>query len=70
MFMDLQNRKPTGKALVKKQLLVTNTFMLGGHDNETEEKETHYATRIMHKGQEYLNTTRKRQKNHRRIDLK
>lgn len=61
MFMDFQSRKPTGKSLVKKQLLVTNTFMLGGHDNETEEKETHYAT-IMHKGQEYLNTTRKKTK--------
>lgn len=35
--------------------------MLGGHDNETEEKETHYAT-IMHKGQEYLNTIRKKTK--------
>lgn len=69
MFMDFQSRKPTRKSLVKKQLLVTNTFMLGGHDNETEEKETHYAT-IMHKGQEYLNTTRKRQKNHRQIDLR
>lgn len=43
--------------------------MLGEHDNETEEKQTHYAT-IMHKGQEYLNTTRKRQKNHRQIDLR
>lgn len=69
MFMDFQSRKPTEKSLVKKQLLVTNTFMLGGHDNETEEKETHYAT-ITHKGQEYLNTTRKRQKNHRQIDLR
>lgn len=36
--MDLQTEKPTGKPLVKNQLLVTNTFMLGGHDNETEEK--------------------------------
>lgn len=43
--------------------------MLGEHDNGTEEKETHYAT-IMHKGQEYLNTTGKRQKNHRQIDLR
>jgi len=39
--MDLQ----TGKPLVKNQLLVTNTFMLCGHDNETEEKDSlcHYT---------------------------
>lgn len=42
--MDLQAGKPTGKPLVKSQLLVTNTFMLGGRDNETEEKDSlcHY----------------------------
>lgn len=42
--MDLRTGKPTGRSLVKNQLLVTNTFMLGGHDNETEEKDSlcHY----------------------------
>lgn len=38
--MDLQTGKPTAKPLVKDELLVTNTFILGGHDNETEEKDT------------------------------